>query len=88
VDGPEAGRCERAFDGAIIGEMLQSHEIESLRRSHAMAPLSAEHVGDLIDSCAQMAREREAIHAVLTGLASPFGDVRKALNDLQRIVSS
>ena len=52
-----------------------------------MAPLSAAHVGELLDSCAQMAREREAIAAVLAGLASPFGDVRKALNDLHRIMA-
>ncbi|MGE0307158.1 MAG: hypothetical protein AB7Q27_15525 [Acidimicrobiia bacterium] len=68
--------------------MLKSHEIESLRRSQAMAPLSAGHVHQLLDSCAEMARERDAIAAVLAGLASPFGDVRRALNDLHRIMSA
>lgn len=76
------------FDGAIIGGMLQSHEIESLRRSQAMAPLSEGHVVALLETCEQMARERDAIAAVLAGLTSPFGDVRAALNELHRIMSA
>lgn len=75
------------FDDAIIGVMLKSHEIESLRRSQAMAPLSEGHVVALLDTCAQMARERDAIAAVLAGLSSPFGDVRTALNEMHRILS-
>ena len=34
-----------------------------------------------------MAHEREAILSVLSQLSPPFGDVRKALNELQRIVA-
>jgi hypothetical protein len=79
--------CERLFDRAMIGAMLKVHEIEGLRRSHAMAPLSQSHVAELLESCAAMARDREAIQSVLAELSPPFGDVRKALNDLQRIVA-
>jgi hypothetical protein len=81
------GFCERLFDRAMIDAMLKSHEIEGLRRSNAMAPLSQSHVAGLLESCAAMAREREAIQSVLAELSPPFGDVRKALNDLQRIVA-
>jgi hypothetical protein len=66
--------------------MLTSHEVESLRRSQAMAPLSPQHVHQLLDACQQMAREREAIVQVLAELPDSFTDVRKALNELHRIV--
>lgn len=67
--------------------MLKVHEIEGLRRSNAMAPLSQSHVAEILESCAAMARERQAIVDVLSGLTPPFRDVRQALNELQRIVS-
>jgi hypothetical protein len=74
------------FERAMIGAMLRAHDIEGLRRSNAMAPLSQSHVSELIESCAAMAREREQIRNVLAELSSPFGDVRKALNEMQRIL--
>jgi hypothetical protein len=49
--------------------------------------VSAKHVKDLLDSCAEMARERIAIVEILTSLPESFGEVRKALNELQRILS-
>lgn len=66
--------------------MLTSHEVESLRRSQAMAQLSPQHVNQLLDACAQMAREREAVVQVLAALPDSFTEVRKALNELHRIV--
>jgi hypothetical protein len=75
------------FDDAMIGAMLSKHEIEGLRRPNAMAPLSPSHVEDLLESCTVMANERVAIRAVLGQLSTPFGDVRQALNELQRIVA-
>ena len=71
----------------MIGVMLSKHEIEGLRRSNAMAPLSQSHVAELIESCVAMAVERDSVRTVLAELSSPFGDVRRALNDLQRIVT-
>jgi hypothetical protein len=76
------------FGARIWAVMLKSHEIESLRRSQAMAPLSVSHVNQLLESCADMARERAAIVEILSSLPDSFGEVRKALNELQRIVSS
>lgn len=66
---------------------MSSHEVESLRRSNAMAPLSQSHVAELLESCAQMAMERTAIAAILADLPDSFGAVREALNQLQRIVN-
>jgi hypothetical protein len=74
------------FERAMIGAMLRAHDIEGLRRSNAMAPLSQSHVCELIESCAAMAREREQIRNILAELSSPFGDVRKALNEMHRIL--
>ena len=78
--------CEHVFGRAMIGMMLRAHDIEGLRRSNAMAPLSQSHVCELIESCAAMAREREQIRNILAELSSPFGDVRKALNEMHRIL--
>lgn len=66
--------------------MLAPDEIESMRRSHAMAPLSATHVSELIDTCVQLAKEREQIAAVIGGLPDSFSEVRAALNELHRIL--
>jgi hypothetical protein len=74
--------CEHVFGARICAGMLKSHEIESLRRSQAMAPLSVSHVNQLLDSCADMARERAAIVEILSSLPDSFGEVRKALNEL------
>jgi hypothetical protein len=66
--------------------MLTEFEIESLRRSEAMAPLAREHVRELLDAAAQMARERREIARVLDDLPSSFAAVREALNRLSAIV--
>lgn len=80
------GHLRTCVRRAMIGAMLRAHDIEGLRRSNAMAPLSQSHVSELIESCAAMAREREQIRIVLAELSSPFGDVRRALNEMQRIL--
>jgi hypothetical protein len=66
--------------------MLSPHEIESLRRSNAMAPLAPHQVAAVLDACSQMAHERAAIVAILTDLPESFAAVRAALNKLQAIV--
>ena len=68
--------------------VLSVHEIESMRRSHAMAPLSRSHVDELLESCAAMAQERAAILAVLSELPASFGAVRDALNRLHRLLAT
>jgi hypothetical protein len=51
-----------------------------------MAPLSPSHVNQLIETCAQLAKERAEIVAVLAELPDSFGAVRTALNRLHRIL--
>lgn len=69
-----------------LSRVLASHEIESLRRSHAMAPLSASQVSELIETCDLLTTQREQIERVLSGLPESFAEVRAALNELHRIV--
>jgi hypothetical protein len=72
--------------------MIVTHDVvlarnREIARSNAVSPLAQTHVVQLLESCAAMASEREAIRAALTVLSPPFGDVRKALNELKRIVA-
>ena len=66
--------------------MLAPHDIESLRRSHAMAPLAPSQVVQLLETCQQMASERAEIVAVLEQLPDSFAEVRAALNQLHGIL--
>jgi hypothetical protein len=66
--------------------VLSVHEIESLRRTHAMAPLSPAAVAELIEWSARMVRQRAEMMAVLEELPASFAAVRSALNALQRIL--
>jgi hypothetical protein len=73
-------RCD---SGPVV---LSVHEIESMRRSHAMAPLSPASVNELLQSCAVMARQRAQMVQLLSDLPTSFAAVRSALNALQRIL--
>jgi hypothetical protein len=68
--------------------MLSSHEIESLRRSNAMAPLSPSHVALLLDACDELVRQRAELTRLLDGLPQPFASVRTILNDIHRILGT
>ncbi len=66
--------------------VLTVEEVEGLRRSAAMAPLSPTQVLDLLDECASMARERQQIAAALADLPESVAALRTALNRLHRLV--
>lgn len=66
--------------------MLQTHEIESLRRSHAMAPLPPGQVAELLATCDELARRQAAIARILSDLPESFAAVRNALNQLHELV--
>lgn len=69
------------------GAMLTTHDVESIRRSAAMAPLSSDEAFRVLEACYQLLRERARIAAVLADLPASWGQVRKVLNELQAIVS-
>ena len=74
---------EHLFD---TGRVLTVHEIEIIRRSAAMAPLSQEETFRVLEACDQLVRERAQIAAALADLPTSWATVRAALNDLQRLV--
>ena len=66
--------------------MVTLSELESLRRSQAMAPLPSSQVIAIIDACDQLVREREQVAAIVAGLPTTFSELRTALNELHRIL--
>lgn len=80
--------CEHLFGCAtIVCVMFNAHDLESLRRSHAMAPLSPATVAQLLNTCQQLTRERAQIAAVLADLPDSVAALRQALNRLHRLIS-
>jgi len=66
--------------------VLSVHDIESPRRSQAMAPLSASDVTELLETCRQLTVERQQIAAVLADLPESVAALRSALNRLHAVV--
>ena len=66
--------------------MLTASELEIIRRSAAMAPLSKEEAFRLIESYGVLIKQRAQIAQVLTDLPTSWAAVRQALNELQRLV--
>lgn len=66
--------------------MLTTHDLMSIRRSAAMAALSADETLRVLDACEQLLREREQIVELLSDLPSSLAKVRTVLNELQTIV--
>ena len=51
-----------------------------------MAPLSRVHVDELLETCAQLLRERDALVAVVSELPATVGTLRSSLNAVHRIL--
>ena len=66
--------------------MLTVHDVESIRRSAAMAPLSSDEAFRVLEACDQLLRERARIAEVLDDLPASWANVRAALNELRAIV--
>jgi hypothetical protein len=67
--------------------MLTVNDVEGIRRSAAMAPLSSDEAFRVLEACDQLLRERARIAAVLADLPASWGQVRNVLNELQAIVA-
>jgi hypothetical protein len=74
---------EQLFDTT---SMLTVHDVESIRRSAAMAPLSSDEAFRMLETCDQLLRERAQIAEVLADLPASWAKVRKVLNERQAIV--
>jgi hypothetical protein len=66
--------------------MLTINDVEGIRRSAAMAPLSSDEAFRVLATCDQLLRERARIAAVMADLPASWSQVRKVLNELQAIV--
>lgn len=58
------------------------HELETIRRSAAMAPLSADTVRQLIDGYAELLAEHEKTAALLSWLGRAWIELRKVLDEM------
>jgi hypothetical protein len=67
--------------------MLTLNDVEGIRRSAAMAPLSSAEAFRVLEACDQLLRERTRIAALLADLPASWGRVRTVLNELQTIVA-
>lgn len=68
--------------------VLTVNDVDAIRRSAAMAPLSADEAYRVLEACDQLLRERARITEALAVLPASWGQVRKVLNELQAIVGS
>jgi hypothetical protein len=68
--------------------VLSKHDVEALRRSHAMAPLAPSQVSELLDTCTRLICQHEAAVAAVQELPPTFAALRTALNALHRILST
>ena len=66
--------------------MLTVNDLQSIRRSAAMAALSSEETARVLEACEELLRERARIVELLGGLPASWSNVRKVLNELQAIV--
>jgi hypothetical protein len=62
--------------------VIARHGLETVRRSAAMAPLSADTVRQLIDGHAELLAEHEKSAARLSRLAPAWIELRNVLNEL------
>jgi hypothetical protein len=63
---------------------LNKHEIESLIRSAAMAPLQQDTVRRILEDHRQLLDERAALETILKRFLPAWGEVRAALNELSK----
>jgi hypothetical protein len=80
-------RFELAIEQVYDQIMLTTHDIEGLRRSAAMAPLSKNEALRVLDETDRLVRERAEIARLLADLPASFGAVRSTLNELQKLVA-
>lgn len=74
---------EHLFDTVL---MLTTNDVESIRRSAAMASLSQAEAFRVLEACSQLLKERTQIASLLADLPASWSSVRNVLNELQAIV--
>jgi hypothetical protein len=62
------------------------HELEGMARSMSVGPLPSGQVARLLRSYEKLAKERADVEALLVKLAPAWAELRKALNELNRVL--
>ena len=74
------------FDTDTMSTLHSPAELESLRRSAAMAPLPPRQVTELLDGYLALSQERLRIRALLGRLGPSWRDARTVLNELAELI--
>lgn len=75
------------FDTDVMPTVHSPAELESLRRSAAMAPLPPRQVLELLDGYLTLANERTRIEAMFAELGPSWRNARTVLNDLSDLLA-
>jgi hypothetical protein len=59
-----------------------------MARSMAVGPLPSDQVARLLRSCRELAKEQAEVKAQLVKLAPAWAELRKVLNELNRVLGS
>ena len=62
------------------------HELEGMARSMTVGPLPSDQVARLLRSYRELAKERADLEALLVKLAPAWGELRKILIDVNRVL--
>ena len=69
-----------------VAERLKTHEVESLARSMAMAPLSQDSVARLVRSHGELSQEWAEVEGLLQRLGPAWAELRSILNELNAVL--
>jgi hypothetical protein len=69
-----------------VGTWLKPHEVEGMRRSAAMAPLSTNSVERLLRSHAELSADWAEVEGLLRRLGPAWAELRSILNELNAVV--
>ena len=64
------------------------HELEGMARSMTVGPLPSDQVARLLRSYRELAKEQDEVKAQLVKLAPAWAELRKVLNELNRVLGS
>jgi hypothetical protein len=66
---------------------MKEHEVEGLRRSAAMAPLSPNSVERLVRSYGELSQNWSEVEALLQRLGPAWAELRSLLNELNAVMA-
>ena len=76
----------RSQPDTVAEDRVRVHELEGMSRSMTVGPLSSDQVARLLRSYRELAKEQAEVKAQLVKLAPAWAELRKVLNELNRVV--